>query len=242
MICNRFNWLALFRAFWVLIDPFQFLVGLLRRQAPEAVHVRTPIGRITLTLRNAESLKTIFSIFCRRDYYTSQEKPYLFLDIGANIGIASAYFLSRNSNNIVQSFEPDLTNLDYLRRNLAAFPGRAAIIDRAVAVRSGVTVLYRSTDGKHSSLSRSERAQIPQQTITTAFDEIVRKTSLTNLPTVIKLDVEGMEIELVRSVKFENYDNVHRLIAEGIGYSQWVSRPHALTLRNGYIEDLSFVS
>jgi FkbM family methyltransferase len=241
VICNRFNWLALFRAFWVLIDPFQFLVGLLRRQAPETVHVRTPIGRITLTLRNAESLKTIFSIFCRQDYYTTQEKPYLFLDIGANIGLASAYFLSRNPNNIVQSFEPDLTNLDYLRRNLAAFPGRAAIIDHAVAVRSGATVLYRSTDGKHSSLSRSKRAQIPQQTITTAFDEIVRETSLTNLPTVIKLDVEGMEIELVRSLKFENYDNVHRLIAEGIGYSQWVSRPHALTLRNGYIEDLSFV-
>ena len=242
MIFNRFNWLALFRAFWVLIEPFQFLVGLLLRQALDTVHVRTPVGRITLTLRNAESLKTLFSIFCRQDYYTSQEKPYLFLDVGANIGLASAYFLSRNTDNTVQAFEPDLTNLDYLKRNLAAFPGRAAIIDHAVAAHSGVTVLYRSSDGKHSSLSRSERAQIPQQTITSAFDEIVRKTSVTNLPTVIKLDVEGMEMELVRSVKFEDYDNVHRLICEGIGYSLWVSRPHALTLRNGYIEDLSFVS
>jgi len=241
VIFNRFNWLALFRAFWVLGEPFQFLVGLLRRRAPGTVHVRTPVGRITLTLRNAESLKTLFSIFCRQDYYTSQEKPYLFLDIGANIGLASAYFLSRNANNIVQSFEPDLTNLDYLRRNLAAFPGRAAIIDHAVAVRSGVTLLYRSEDGKHSSLSRSERAQIPQQTTTSAFDEIVRRTSLTNLPAVIKLDVEGMEMDLVRSVKFEDYDNVHRLIYEGTGHSQWISRPHALTLRNGYIEDLSFV-
>src|SRR5262249_52553208 len=146
------------------------------------------------------------------------------------------------THNIVRAFEPDLTNLDYLKRNLAAFPGRAAIIDHAVAAHSsGASVLYRSTDGKHSSLSRSERAQIPQQAITSAFDEIVRKTSLTNLPTVIKLDVEGMEMELVRSVKFEDYDNVHRLICEGIGYSLWVSRPHALTLRNGYIEDLSFV-
>ncbi len=241
MIFNRYNWLALFRAFWVLADPFQFFVGLVRRQAPATVHVRTPAGRITLALRNVESLKTLFSIFCRQDYYTSHEKAYLFLDIGANIGLASVYFLSRNSNNIVQSFEADATNLDYLRRNLAAFPGRAAIIDRAVAVRSGVTVLYRSTDGKHSSLSRSERAHIPQQTITSAFDEIVRKASLTNLPAVIKLDVEGMELVLVSSVKFEDYDNVHRLIYEGIGYSQWVSRPHALTVRNGYIEDLSFV-
>ena len=241
VIFNRFNWLALFRAFWVLIEPYQFLVGLLLRQAPDTVHVRTPVGRITLTLRNAESLKTLFSIFCREDYYTSQEKPYLFLDIGANIGLASAYFLSRNSNNIVHCFEPDLANLDYLRRNLAAFPGRVAIIDHAVAVRSGVTLLYRSEDGKHSSLSRSERAQIPQQTTTSAFDEIVRRTSLTNLPAVIKLDVEGMEMDLVRSVKFEDYDNVHRLIYEGTGHSQWISRPHALTLRNGYIEDLSFV-
>src|SRR5215469_14481544 len=65
VIFNRFNWLGLFRAFWVLGEPFQFLVGLLRCRAPETVHVLTPVGRITLTLRNAESLKTLFSIFCR---------------------------------------------------------------------------------------------------------------------------------------------------------------------------------
>jgi FkbM family methyltransferase len=241
-LCNRFNWLALFRAFWVLTNPFQFLIGLLRHQAPETVRVRTPVGRITLALRNIESLKTLFSVFCRQDYYVSQEKPYLFLDIGANIGLAGAYFLSRNPRNIVKCFEPDFTNIDHLKRNLAAFPGRAEIIDHAVAVRSGVTVLYRSADGKHSSLNRSERAQTPQETTASAFDKIVKNTSLTNLPTVIKLDVEGMEFELVRSVQFENYDHVHRLIYEGIGYSQWVSRPHALTVRNGYIEDLSFVT
>jgi FkbM family methyltransferase len=241
-LCNRFNWLALFRAFWVLTNPFQFLIGLLRHQAPETVRVRTPVGRITLALRNIESLKTLFSVFCRQDYYVSQEKPYLFLDIGANIGLAGAYFLSRNPRNIVKCFEPDFTNIDHLKRNLAAFPGRAEIIDHAVAVRSGVTVLYRSADGKHSSLNRSERAQTPQETTASAFDKIVKNTSLTNLPTVIKLDVEGMEFELVRSVQFENHDHVHRLIYEGIGYSQWVSRPHALTVRNGYIEDLSFVT
>ena len=241
-LCNRFNWLALFRAFRVLTNPFQFLIALLRRQAPETVRVRTPVGRVTLTLRNIENLKTLFSIFCRQDYYVSQEKPYLFLDIGANIGLAGAYFLSRNPNNIVKCFEPDLSNIGHLRRNLAAFPGRAEIIDHAVAVCSGVTLLYRSADGKHSSLSRSERAHTPQETITSAFDDIVKNASLTNLPTVIKLDVEGMELELVRSVEFENYDYVHRLIYEGTGLTQWISRPHALTVRNGYIEDLSFVT
>jgi len=229
------------RAFWVITNPFRFLIGLLRREAPETVVVRTPLGRITLTLRNIENLKTLFSIFCRQDYYVSPEKPYLFLDIGANIGLAGAYFLSRNPNNRVKSFEPDMTNLDYLRCNLAAFHGRAEIIDHAVAVRPGVSVLYRAADGKHSSLNRSEKAQIPQQTKTSAFDEIVKHTSLANLPTVIKLDVEGMELDLLRSVKFEDYDHVHRLICEGIGYAQWISRVHALTVRNGYIEDLSFV-
>lgn len=240
-LCNWFNWLALFRASWVLTNPLQYLIGLLRGQTPETVLVRTPVGKVALTLRDTESLKTLFSIFCRQDYYVSQEKPYLFLDIGANIGLAGAYFLSRNPNNIVKSFEPDLTNIDYLRRNLAAFPGRAEIMDHAIAVCSGVTVLYQSADGKHSSLSRSQRAQTPQKTMASAFDEIVKNASLMNLPTVIKLDVEGMELELIRSVKFENYDHVHRLICEGIGYTQWISRPHALTVRNGYIEDLSFV-
>src|SRR5215469_28982 len=104
---NRFNWVAAFRACWIFSDPLPALVGLLRQSTPTSVRVRTPIGEIILKLRNFENFKTLFSIFCRRDYLFSDKTPYLFLDIGANIGLASAYFVSRNATNMVYCFEPD---------------------------------------------------------------------------------------------------------------------------------------
>jgi FkbM family methyltransferase len=238
---NHFNWVAAFRACWVFTDPLPVFIGLLCQNAPTTVRVRTPIGKIKLKLRNFESLRTLFSIFCRQDYLVSAKTPSRFLDIGANIGLASVYFLSRNADNIVHCFEPDLANLAYLRENLAAFRRRATISDHAVHVSSGASVLYRSPDGKHSSLHRTERASIPQQTVTRMFDDILAEIALGGLPTIIKLDVEGTEGDLVQSVRFENYPCIQRIIIEGTSYAQFISRPHTLTLRNGYIEDLTFI-
>lgn len=238
---NRFNWVAAFRACWVLSDPLPVFIGLLRQSTPTTVRVRTPIGHIKLKLRNFESLKTLFSIFCRQDYLVSGRTPFLFLDVGANIGLASAYFLSRNADNVVHCFEPDLANLAYLRENLAAFGGRATISDHAVHVSSGATVLYRSPDGKHSSLHHTERALLPQQTVTRTFADILAEIALLGLPTIIKLDVEGTEGDLVQSVKFEDYPFIQRMIIEGTGHAQSISRSHTCTLRNGYIEDLNFI-
>ena len=240
-LCNRFNWVAAFRACWVFSDPLPVFIGLLRQSAPTTVRVHTPIGQITLKLRNFESLKTLFSIFCRHDYLVSNKIASLFLDVGANIGLASVYFLTRNANNIVHCFEPDLANLAYLRENLAAFRGRATISDHAVHVRSGAAVLYRSPDGKHSSLRHTDRALIPQQTATRMFADILAEIALVGLPAIIKLDVEGIEGDLVQSVKFEDYPFIQKIIIEGISYAQLISRPHTCTLRNGYIEDLHFI-
>jgi FkbM family methyltransferase len=238
---NRFNWVAAFRACRVFSDPLPVLTGLLRQSAPTTVRVRTPIGQITLKLRNFQTLRTLFSIFCRQDYLVSAKAPYLFLDIGANIGLSSAYFLSRNADNVAHCFEPDLANLAFLRENLAAFLGRVTISDRAVHVSSGATVLYRSPDGKHSSLRQTERATIPQQTVARTFADILAEIARVGLPTIIKLDVEGTEGDLVQSVQFEDYPFIQRMIIEGTSYAQLISRPHVRTLRNGYIEDLSFI-
>jgi FkbM family methyltransferase len=238
---NRFNWVAALRACRIFADPLPVFIGLLRQSTPTTVRVRTPIGQIELKLRNFESLKTLFSIFCRQDYLVSGKSPALFLDIGANIGLASAYFLSRNPGNVVHCFEPDLANLAYLRENLAAFRGRATISDHAVHISSGATVLYRSADGKHSSLHLTERAVIPQHTVTRMFADILAEIALVGLPTIIKLDVEGTEGDLVQSVKFEDYPFIRRMMIEGTSYAHLISRPHTRTLRNGYIDDLNFI-
>ncbi|HEY3918997.1 MAG TPA: FkbM family methyltransferase [Stellaceae bacterium] len=241
LLRNRFNWLGLLRACRVVTNPARFFAALLRRRAPATLSVRTPTGTITLALRNFESLKTFFGVFCREDYATPSDRAFFFFDIGANIGFASAYFLSRNRDNRVCCFEPDETNLAWLARNLAGFSGRATIVNRAVAPAGGETTLYRAETGKHSALHPSELAMFPQKVASSGFGEVLADGAAGALPTVVKLDVEGLEEELIRSVKFENYPQLRRLLCESTTCSPLISRPHRRALRNGYIEDLSFV-
>lgn len=241
LLRNRYNWLGLLRAWWVVTEPIKFFAGLLRHRAPETLSVRTPTGSVTLALRNFESLKTLFGIFCRDDYATPADRAFFFVDIGANIGFASAYFLSRNRDNRVCCFEPDETNLVWLTRNLAPFGERARIVNQAVAPASGETVLYRAETGKHSALHPNELAKIPQKIVSSSFGDVLATAAPGALPTVVKLDVEGSEEELVKSVKFENYPQLRRLLCESTVCSRLITRPHHRALRNGYIEDLSFV-
>lgn len=241
LLRNRFNWLGLLRACYVVTNPLRFFAALLRRRAPATLSVRTPTGTITLALRNFESVKTFFGVFCRDDYATPDDRAFFFFDIGANIGFAAAYFLSRNRDNRVCCFEPDETNLAWLTRNLAAFPGRATVVNRAVAPVSGETVLYRAETGKHSALRPNELAKFPQRIASSGFSEVLADDAAGALPTVVKLDVEGLEEELIRSVKFENYPRLRRLLCESTQCSRLITRPHHRALRNGYIEDLSFV-
>jgi FkbM family methyltransferase len=241
LLRSRYNWLGLLRACWIVTQPLKFFVALARHRAPETLSVRTPTGTVTLALRNFESLKTLFGVFCRDDYATDSGKAFFFFDIGANVGFASAYFLSRNLKNRVKCFEPDETNLPWLKRNLAAFGDRATIVNQAVATTSGEIVLYRAETGKHSSLQANDIATIPQKVASSGFGDVLAKPAPDALPTVVKLDVEGVEEELIKSVKFENYPQLQRLLCESTTCSQLISRTHRRTLRNGYIEDLSFI-
>lgn len=241
MIANRFNWLALVKVFVTFENPSFILLSIARRRAPPEVLVRTPVGRISIMLRNFESLKTVFSIFCRGDYWTPSNGPSLFIDVGANIGIASAYFLSRNLRNRVTSYEPDEANVPLLIQNLKQFGDRGTIHPYALGTRSGIVTLFQAADGKYSSLIPSDLARSPTQIECRSFLDELRDPASGDLPVVVKLDVEGMELELVKCVQWQEFPTIHRLICESTECSANISRPHRRVLRSGYIEDLSFV-
>ncbi|HKE94614.1 MAG TPA: FkbM family methyltransferase [Povalibacter sp.] len=239
---NPFNWLPLLRAFWVFSSPRQLLLALITRKTPEQIAVRTPIGPVIIALRNFESLKTVFSVFCRRDYLTRDGNAGCYVDVGANIGVASLYFLTRHPRSHVVCFEPDRANLKYLYRNLAPFADRVTIIRHAVGPCAGRMTLYRAEDGKYSSMIASERAVMPQDSVVEAFDDVLSAVRSQQLPVVVKLDVEGLETALVSSTDFGRHAHVKRVICESTQCSQLIARPHRRTLRSGYVEDLQFIA
>jgi FkbM family methyltransferase len=241
MIRNRHNWLSSYRALWVFENPLRLLAGVLQKTSPPSVRLRTPTGAVTLHLRNFESLKTAFSVFCREDYSVDRVRPLHFLDVGANIGASAVYFLSRNSRNTVHCYEPDAANLEFLRANLAAFGQRARIEELAVGVTSEPLMLFRSADGKYSSTLPHANTVAIQKVETHAFADVLREVRRMGWPTLVKLDVEGAERALIASIDFADYPNVERLVCESTDCAALISRRHVRSVRNGYIEDLQFL-
>jgi FkbM family methyltransferase len=245
MLGDRYNWQAIPRAFAVLPNPVELLWHAGRGTFPEQIQVRSPTGPLMIGLRNFESLKTCYSVFCREDYKTSPSRSFIALDLGANIGVAALYFLSRNRTNRVRCYEPDPTNLGLLRRNLEPFRERVEIVEKAVAPSGGAGTLFRATDGKHSSLRQDVAvyngfaAEVPTELV--AFDKVLRSVADERSEVLVKVDVEGIEQDLIRSVDFSDHPHVRRIVVESVGCSELISRPHRRTVRTGAIEDIEFI-
>ena len=62
------NWRNALNIFRYITNPLAYLSYLVFPAGNPVVRVNTPTGIVSLRLRNRESAKTVFSIFCRHDY------------------------------------------------------------------------------------------------------------------------------------------------------------------------------
>jgi len=237
------NWRNALNIFRYITNPLAYLSYLVFPAGNPVVRVNTPTGIVSLRLRNRESAKTVFSIFCRHDYLLPENEAF-FLDLGSNIGIAAAYFLSRNTQNRIICVEPDPNNIPFLKENMRQFDGRFEHKPVAVHTDVGSIDFYCSTDGKYSTTvlqkaqSDWDHINVPCVPFTQLCEESINAAG--PLPVIVKIDVEGLESELIASVDFNRFPAITRMIIESTECSELVTRKHSRNVRNGYIEDLVF--
>lgn len=129
----------------------------------------------------------------------------VFYDVGANVGFFSllaARFVGREGS--VYCFEPVTENAATIRRNAELNSMKnISIFDVAVGCASGVSELHLSKWDGGASLSGSE-APTPKpvevrSVPVVALDEIVSAKEL-RAPTLVKIDVEGAELGVIRGM------------------------------------------
>src|SRR5476651_1856806 len=97
------------RALWGIVVVFEAPGAALARylsnrgRYPWRPTLRTPLGRVQVTLNDRHDLLTVNEVFCRRDYGNSTHRTVV--DIGANVGFASLFFLTRSAETRVWAFE-----------------------------------------------------------------------------------------------------------------------------------------
>ena len=153
-------------------------------------------------------------------------------------------------DNTVHCYEPDNGNLEFLRDNLAPSVRAPVSTERAVGTARGHVTLYRSADGKYSStLAIERRGRRAARRGRDAFADVLAEVRRQRLPSIVKLDVEGIERDLIATIDFADHPHVERLFCESTDCgaadpppprplaAQWLCRRPALPAGHAVLSD-----
>lgn len=136
--------------------------------------------------------------------------PKLIVDLGANVGYSSAYFLSQFKDCEVISVEPDPANFVELQKNVAPYRGRVTTIQAAVWPRSEQLDLDHPGQGEEWGVRVKPSEGGAVQTIT--IPELLSASGQERI-SLLKIDIEGAETELF-SANTEWLDKVDNIVIE----------------------------
>jgi FkbM family methyltransferase len=199
-ICARnIGWSATFR-----VRLRDLMMRRLNFQAAFEIQLKLKNASYPLKMRAGKSSSdraVLDQVFIHPEYEPiALENPTTIIDLGANVGYSSAYFLSRYPCAKVVAVEPDRENFLICRQNLALYGSRATVLHGAawperqvLAVKKGV---FR--DG------REWATQVCSPTNPESGDPIVQGYDMVSLIALadsyevdlLKIDIERSELEL----------------------------------------------
>jgi FkbM family methyltransferase len=148
-------------------------------------------------------LSVFHQIFIEREYRCLDDlvDPKLIVDLGANVGYSSCYFLSRFPGCTIIAVEPDPGNYTTLCRNVQLYEPRCRTLRAAVwpgqerlAFDSQTTSLGKEW-GRKVTLSTDSSEALSVETI--SILDLLSMSGYDRI-SLLKVDIEGAEIELFK--------------------------------------------
>ena len=146
----------------------------------------------------------------------SPDNKPIILDLGANLGNVSAYFLKKDVQ--VYAFEPDPRCVAVLRERFAN-QDNITIIDKAVGIKNGKMILYYNTEGefeKHSEMSSYFKRDTHDKQVEVDIIDIFEFISkLPKKPYITKMDIEGTEFDILgEMIQRQSFDAFGHMFVE----------------------------
>jgi FkbM family methyltransferase len=206
------------RCFAVCKQPFRLLYHYITKHPLPAEAVtfrfRTPTGDIELKAFSAEDVITLFIVFCRKEY-TPLGGARVFVDFGSNIGVTAAFFLSRNTENVVYCYEPNATNIERLRENLRSFESRYILEETCVGLENGTVTFGVESTGVYGAIGAEHEGgattQVPCRNANDIIAQIMGEQPAIDF---LKIDIEGLEQDVIKALKPEFLENIKQIQAE----------------------------
>jgi len=140
------------------------------------------------------------------------KKDQIILDVGANIGITAHYFAKYGK---VYSIEPAREHFNCLSEMIKfnKLEDRITPINKALFINSNKLPLFhnknRTMYSLHSAVNDNSTA--PETVDCIRLDDLVKEYKIDHID-MMKLDVEGSEVEIVSSDSFRNVSDIIKLI------------------------------
>jgi FkbM family methyltransferase len=177
------------------------------RSLPRFTKHSAIINKYSISFPDAESFMSMREEIWNKESYffeTDSSSPYI-IDCGSNIGLSVLYFKHIFPNSEITAFEPDPELLNYLSQNLKSNSfSDVDIIPKAVwTSNSRLPFLSDGADG----------GKVSNQTTDLLVDTVSLNQFLIKRVDMLKLDIEGYELEVLLSCA-ENLHNVCNIFIE----------------------------
>jgi FkbM family methyltransferase len=231
VLARRETYGALLQAFSVFESPVSVLKDELFSSSlhNKRVSLKTPVGRLQANLHSPVDLSTVMGVFCRQDYRLAPTAKVV-VDIGANIGIASLYFLSRSTDVVVYAYEPVPRNVERCLQNTEPFAARFSLSPTAVGTRTQMVRFGVEPTGKFGGmkLDSPESIEVPCVSINHVMEQVLSRHDRVHC---LKIDIEGSEAEVLSSMHASYWSRVDCIFAENCDSRSYMPRQFDRTFR-----------
>ena len=236
LLSLHYHLIASIRCIILFRNSFNLLYLYFRRQNPVGNKVELRNGTIIHLSGDTSDIVTVYLIFCRHDY-GKVEKGRSIVDIGSNIGIYSIY-AAMNGAQIVYAYEPCEESFQMLEKNI--FENKFSEIikpfNAVVMGHESKPVLF----PRKSDVMNALPTDIQEDSELYKYVEVITFKEITDqLPenTMVKMDCEGGEFDIVLNSEISAFNNVPEIRLE------YHKGPHeqlfSKIIENGY--ELSFI-
>lgn len=187
---------------------------------PKTINV---MKKYKIKLYSLHDFSTFNLIFCREDYFKPKNIKTV-VDIGSNIGISALYWYIDNPNCKIYSFEPSSKNFIRQKSNTKNFKKNIIIKKVGISNKNEIIKLYLSKCGVNNSKIRIINAKNERVKLVNINDILEKIIVKSNTIDVLKIDVEGLEENILRVIKKKYFNKIKVINIEGKNYNNLIPK------------------